>query len=99
MGKTSSRKRYDAAFKTKVAVDWITAPGCYVDIANMLATVAPELFLCFVPGQVAPGDIDPSESCMGSFYDPCAAETRRSKPCNGPGITTGHATSWSTPSD
>jgi len=49
--------------------NWIQTPGCYVDMADMLFTVAPELFECFVPGQVGP---NPLESCVGSFYDLCS---------------------------
>lgn len=51
------------------AANWIQTPGCYVDMADMLFTVAPELFECFVPGQVGP---NPLESCVGSFYDLCS---------------------------
>lgn len=52
--------------------NWIRAPGCYVDMADALYTVAPSLFQCFVPGEVAPDGVDPRDSCIGAFYDQCS---------------------------
>lgn len=52
--------------------NWIRAPGCYVDMADALYTVAPSLFQCFVPGEIAPDGVDPRDSCIGAFYDQCS---------------------------
>jgi len=57
---------------THPGAQWITAPGCYLDMANTLMTVAPQLFECFVPGQIAPVGLDPADDCTGAFYDLCS---------------------------
>ena len=57
---------------TPPAANWIKAPACYIDVLDDLVVHAPELFQCFVPGAAAPDGVDPTDSCIGAFYDFCS---------------------------